>query len=69
MNGLDWWIDLWTWVFAAAIGSFYVLVLVVAPLGFRDILRLFANLNEKRSESRRCGSVARGRSDSGGSND
>jgi len=38
---MDGWIALWTWVFWGALALFYVLVLVVLPLGGRDIVRLF----------------------------
>ena len=41
------WKDLWLWVFAAGMVSFYVLVLVMIPFGFRDLMRLFADLRHQ----------------------
>lgn len=35
----------WTVVFTAGVGSFYVLVLLMIPLGLRDLFRLLARLN------------------------
>ena len=39
--------DFWTWAFILGIGSFYVMVLIVIPLGFFDLLKLFRNLKEE----------------------
>ena len=36
----------WTWVYFLGIGSFYLLVLVVIPLGFRDLIQLFRVLKK-----------------------
>ena len=36
----------WTWVYIIAIGAFYILVLAVIPLGFRDLVILFKHLNK-----------------------
>lgn len=38
------WITFWKWACTIGIGSFFVLVLVVIPLGARDIVRLFRDL-------------------------
>lgn len=35
----------WTWAYILGIGSFYVLVVAVIPLGFRDLLQLFRDLS------------------------
>ena len=40
----------WTWAYVLGIGSFYLLVLVVIPLGFRDLRHLFRELNKDREE-------------------
>ena len=34
----------WTWAYIIGIGSFYVMVLLVIPLGFSDLLKLLRNL-------------------------
>ena len=39
------WILFWQWVLLIGLGSFFVLVLVVTPLGVRDIRRLFERLD------------------------
>ncbi len=40
----------WTWAYVLGIGSFYLLVLVVIPFGFRDLLHLFRELNKDLKE-------------------
>lgn len=37
----------WTWAYIIGISSFYVMVLVVIPLGFSDLLKLFRDLEEE----------------------
>lgn len=44
------WKDAWTWIYMLGIGSFYLLVLAVIPLGFRDLVRLFAHLSQCRED-------------------
>ena len=39
------WKDFWGWAFTIGIGAFYVLVVIMIPLGMRDLLRLLAKLN------------------------
>ena len=39
------WVSIWTTVLAVGLGSFFLLVAVVIPLGARDIKRLFAKLD------------------------
>jgi hypothetical protein len=39
------WSELWTWLLAVGLGSFFLLVLVVLPLGARDIFRMFRRLD------------------------
>lgn len=42
----------WTWAYTLGIGVFYVLVLAVIPLGFRDLRHLLQDLKEEsRNES------------------
>ena len=36
----------WTWAYILAIGAFYLTVLVIVPLGFRDLLHLFRALRK-----------------------
>jgi len=31
----------WTWAYLLGLSSFFLLVLVVIPLGFRDLIQLF----------------------------
>ena len=40
------WISIWAIVLAVGLASFFLLVVVVMPLGARDIKRLFAKLDE-----------------------
>ena len=40
----------WTWAYILGIGCFYLLVLAVIPLGFRDLLHLFRALNKDRED-------------------
>lgn len=37
----------WTWAYIVGIGSFYVMVVMVIPLGFRDLISLFRNLESE----------------------
>lgn len=41
---IDNWIVLWKWIFLVGLVSFFVLVVVIIPLGWRDLVRLFARL-------------------------
>lgn len=41
------WVQAWAAILAVGLGSFYLVVLVVIPLGARDIFRLFARLDRK----------------------
>ena len=41
------WITLWGWLYAGGLATFYLLVLVVIPGGYRDIRRLFRDLRKK----------------------
>ena len=49
----------WTWMYILGVGSFYLLVLAVIPLGFRDLLHLFRDLNQGHQD------VAEGEPDAG----
>ena len=46
MNNIDIWIAIWKWVLIAGLGSFFLLALVVLPLGARDLVRLFRRLDD-----------------------
>ena len=35
------WIEFWKWTFAIMAGLFYLIVLVIIPLGARDLVQLF----------------------------
>ena len=37
----------WTWAYLIGIGSFYLMVVIVIPLGFFDLMKLFRNLQEE----------------------
>ena len=39
------WITFWQWLYIIGLGSFFVLVLAIIPLGARDLMRLFRHLN------------------------
>jgi hypothetical protein len=39
------WKNFWAWAFTIGIGAFYVLVVVMIPLGLRDLFRLLRRLN------------------------
>ena len=41
---LDSWTIFWKWVFLIGLTSFFVLVIAIIPLGWRDLVRLFAKL-------------------------
>ncbi|MBL4885585.1 MAG: hypothetical protein JKY95_13765 [Planctomycetaceae bacterium] len=41
------WILFWKYLLIIGFGSFAILVLVIIPLGARDVFRLFKNLDEK----------------------
>lgn len=45
------WITFWQVVLAVGLGSYFLLVLVVIPLGARDIKRLFRRLDADRSSA------------------
>lgn len=44
------WIAFWKYACLIGFGAFYLLVLLVLPLGFRDLLRLFRHLRERGGE-------------------
>ena len=45
------WIEFWKWTYVIMLGLFYLIVLVVIPLGIRDLVRLFRMLRQDREES------------------
>jgi len=46
------WVALWTWIYALGLGSFFVLALVMVPLGARDVWRLLRAIEVEREERR-----------------
>jgi len=44
------WITIWQTILSLGLGSFFLLVLIVLPLGAIDIRRLFQSLDEDRHE-------------------
>jgi len=46
------WSELWSWLLVIGLGSFFLLVLVVIPLGARDILRMFRRLDHPDGDRR-----------------
>ena len=44
---MDTWIIFWKYLYLIGMTSFYLMVIVIAPLGFIDIFKLFKKLNEK----------------------
>lgn len=52
---MDTWLNLWTTLLVGSLVGYYAVVLVVLPLGARDILRLFATLAERNAQSQRHG--------------
>jgi len=45
------WIEFWKWAFIIMLGVFYGIVLVILPLGARDLLRLFHLRGKNNDES------------------
>jgi hypothetical protein len=43
----DAWITFWEWAFLIGIGSFFLLVIAVIPLGARDLAALFRHLSQE----------------------
>lgn len=43
--------DTWAWIYLVGLVLFYILVLVVIPLGFRDLRQLFGELREQGPEA------------------
>lgn len=41
------WISFWKAVLAIGLGSYFLLVLVVIPFGFRDVVRMFRSLDTR----------------------
>ena len=50
MNEYAGWIEFWKWLLIVGLGSFFLLVLVVLPLGARDLVRLFRRLEDPEHE-------------------
>lgn len=40
--------DFWTWAYIIGIGLFALMAVIIIPLGLRDLIRLFADLNKER---------------------
>lgn len=56
---MDHWVAFWQWVFIIGLGSFFLLALVIIPLGGRDLLRLFKRLAEQQREAERAEAESR----------
>jgi len=44
---MDNWIELWAWVYKIGLGTFYLMAIVIIPLGARDMWRMFRELNDR----------------------
>ena len=40
--------EFWTWTYIIGFGLFAVMAVFIIPLGLRDLIRLFADLNKDR---------------------
>ena len=47
---MELWISLWTWIYVLGLGSFFVIALVMVPLGARDVWRLLRAIEVEREE-------------------
>jgi len=45
------WIEFWKWTYAIMVGAFYLIVLVIIPLGARDMVHLFRLLRREDDET------------------
>lgn len=45
---IELWISLWTWIYALGLGSFFVIALVMVPLGARDVWRMLRAIEVSR---------------------
>ena len=50
MNDPSPWLTFWTVVLLLGLGSFYLVVLIVIPLGARDVKRMLSSLGTARRE-------------------
>jgi len=44
---MDGWIELWSWVYKIGLGTFYLMAIVIIPLGARDMWQMFRELNHR----------------------
>jgi len=44
---MDNWIELWAWVYKIGLGLFYLIAVVIVPLGARDMWRMFRELSHR----------------------
>ena len=51
MIDINTWIEIWKWVLIIGLGSFFLLAIVVLPLGARDLVRLFRRLDDPSRDS------------------
>jgi hypothetical protein len=51
MSNIEIWTEIWYWVLIVGLGSFFLLSLVVLPLGARDLVRLFRRLDDPSRDS------------------
>lgn len=45
------WMSLWTWIYVFGLGSFFVIALVMVPLGARDVWRLLRAIEVLREDA------------------
>ena len=45
-GNIETWIEIWKWTYTVMIGLFYAIVLIIIPLGARDLVHLFRLLGE-----------------------
>ena len=48
---MDQWIEFWKYACIVGFAAFYLLALIIIPLGGRDLLRLFKHLGGRRGEA------------------
>ena len=53
--------EFWTWVYIFGSCGFVIMALIVIPLGFRDLIRMFTQLNDdhRDHQARRAAAEAR----------
>jgi len=47
---MDGWITFWRFAYIIGLSSFFLLAIVIVPLGARDLVRLFKHLDRKTNQ-------------------